>query len=274
MILETIRALYGELTRSQRQIADYLLESYHQAVFMTASRLAEELSMNEATVIRFAQRLGYAGYPDMIDDLEEIVQRELAAESAGGAPTLMLATLDKEIQNLQRFARHIPPETASRIMDLVAEKRRLYILGHGLAHPLASIFALSLQTLGIDAHSPPTDAATLATICSDFDSQCAVVAISARGDNPQLAKTLELANKAQAGTLALSDSPTSLCAQTAQFALSYFGSSGAPLPSLAPLALLIEALVQSLTKRDAEGWEARRSRAAQAHDFITTPKER
>ena len=77
MILEKIRQIYPQLTKSQSRLADFIAASYQEAAFMTASRLARRVGVNEATVIRFAQRLDYAGYPDLIQDIQAIVQEEL-----------------------------------------------------------------------------------------------------------------------------------------------------------------------------------------------------
>lgn len=77
MILETIRRVYPELTRSQQLLSDFVAHSYREAAFMTASDLAQRLNLNEATVIRFAQRLGYSGYPELVTALRELVQQEL-----------------------------------------------------------------------------------------------------------------------------------------------------------------------------------------------------
>ena len=93
MVLEKIRQLYPELTKSQRRLADFVAVSYREAAFMTASRLARKLGVNEATVIRFAQRLGYSGYPEFVQDVRAVVQDELGAKSLTMEETAISAAL-------------------------------------------------------------------------------------------------------------------------------------------------------------------------------------
>jgi DNA-binding MurR/RpiR family transcriptional regulator len=53
------------MSKSFARLADFLLDSYVEASFMTASELAQELNLDAATVVRFSQQLGYSGYPKL-----------------------------------------------------------------------------------------------------------------------------------------------------------------------------------------------------------------
>ena len=53
------------LSKGHRKIAQYIVEHYDKAVFMTASRLGESVGVSESTVVRFASAMGYEGYPQL-----------------------------------------------------------------------------------------------------------------------------------------------------------------------------------------------------------------
>ena len=114
MILERIRQHYEELTRSQRRIADFVASSYHEAAFMTASLIAQRMGLNEATVVRFAQRLGYSGYPGMSIEIQDLVQRELGADTEVASPTEgdPISTLVAEVYG-QKIAPRSPETVAA-----------------------------------------------------------------------------------------------------------------------------------------------------------------
>ena len=138
VLLETVRRLYPELTRSQRKLADFIAASYREAAFMTAARLAAYLSLNEATVIRFAQRLGYAGYPDLIRDVRLLVHEELETPAPGDAQkprASMHEYLNAQVHNAQRFVSHIPAEAADQAVQAVLAAQRIYVVGQGLRGP-------------------------------------------------------------------------------------------------------------------------------------------
>ena len=77
-----LKRLENELesySKRQRLIAEYILENYDKAAYMTASRLAVATQASESTVVRFAAELGYDGYPAMQRDLQNIIKNKLTA---------------------------------------------------------------------------------------------------------------------------------------------------------------------------------------------------
>ena len=79
MFHERIAQHYARLGRNQKRIADFLTQEYREAAFMNGSALSQRLDVDPATVTRFAQRLGYTGYPDLQREVQELVKEELKA---------------------------------------------------------------------------------------------------------------------------------------------------------------------------------------------------
>ncbi len=77
MFRERIAEQYDRLGRNQKKIADFLTQEYREAAFMNGSVLSAHLGVDPATVTRFAQRLGYTGYPDLLSEIQELVKKEL-----------------------------------------------------------------------------------------------------------------------------------------------------------------------------------------------------
>src|SRR4030065_2632181 len=65
------------MSKSFAKLADFLLDSYIEASFMTASELAHVLNLDAATVVRFSQHLGYKGYPELLREIRDKVRRNL-----------------------------------------------------------------------------------------------------------------------------------------------------------------------------------------------------
>ena len=79
-----LRASYPTLSRSYRSVADYIMINQFDVAFMTATQLAAAVKVNTTTVVRFAQVLGYAGYPDMLEAIRQRVRAEVHAAPWGG----------------------------------------------------------------------------------------------------------------------------------------------------------------------------------------------
>ena len=50
-------------SKGHKRIANYILDHYDKAAFMTAQKLGKTVGISESTVVRFASMLGYVGYP-------------------------------------------------------------------------------------------------------------------------------------------------------------------------------------------------------------------
>ena len=68
---------YGSLSKGQRLLAAYITDHYDKAAFLTAAKLGEAVGVSESTVVRFAANLGYKGYPQFQNALQDMVKGKL-----------------------------------------------------------------------------------------------------------------------------------------------------------------------------------------------------
>ena len=78
-VLQTIRSGMDTFSKGQKRIANYILENYDKAAFMTANKLGQTAQVSESTVVRFAAELGFDGYPAMQKALQEIIRGKLTS---------------------------------------------------------------------------------------------------------------------------------------------------------------------------------------------------
>ena len=60
-LLDRVNEAFGSLSKRQKLIAEYIINHYDKAAYMTASRLGETVGVSESTVVRFAVEIGYEG---------------------------------------------------------------------------------------------------------------------------------------------------------------------------------------------------------------------
>lgn len=68
-----IRQLYPTLAQNDRKLADFLLTNPEQARHLSSQKLAQETGVSQSAVVKFAQKLGYKGFPALKQALSEIV---------------------------------------------------------------------------------------------------------------------------------------------------------------------------------------------------------
>ena len=76
-LMTKINENYGKMSKGQKLLANYIIDNYDKAVFLTAAKLGEFLGISESTVVRFATFIGYKGYPEFQQALEEMVRIKL-----------------------------------------------------------------------------------------------------------------------------------------------------------------------------------------------------
>ncbi|NLG27903.1 MAG: MurR/RpiR family transcriptional regulator [Chloroflexi bacterium] len=278
-LLQRLRALYPELTKSQKRLADYILGSYQQAAFMTATQLARQLQLNEATVVRFAQRLGYRGYPPLVADVRALVRTELEGHEGAEAQQLQagaafFGVLRAQVDALQRAGTRLAPHLVREALSLLRSARHVYVVGQGLSSSLAQLLAELLRFLGYATTDAAADTLSLAMHLADVDENCVLVAVAAGPPSEETANALRYAREKGARTLAFTWSLTSPVAQAADLALPCGAVEVSPLTSVGVMAGLIDSVVQTLAADDVEGVQMRMERYIQARDYMLARKRR
>ncbi len=131
--LERIRREYSHLTKSQQRLADFITGSYLDVAFLSSTELATQLEVDPGTVTRFAQRLGYDGFPELIDDVQDLVKRELRDiwEPPAEEPTianLFRQSIDNSRRNLEEIIICNPAERIEQIVAILEAAQRIFIL--------------------------------------------------------------------------------------------------------------------------------------------------
>lgn len=70
---QQIRNAYEHLTNIQRTIADYFLEHLDTIPFKRLEELADLIGVSTTSVIRFTRSIGYQGYGDMQQELQQSI---------------------------------------------------------------------------------------------------------------------------------------------------------------------------------------------------------
>ncbi len=277
MILEKIRQLYPQFTKSQKKLADFIATHYQEAAFMTASELAHRLRLNEATVIRFAQRLDYSGYPELSASIQEIIKKELLARGqpleAASTEDPFLRILANEDENLRRAVGHLALDLASEVLTALQEARKVYLLGQGVAAHLAGIFTWGLRAQGHVAELVSGDALNLAVALSDLGDEEVVIGFCVDEAGLEIANALKLAKQNGSRTVAFAHSSVSPVAQAADLALICPADGLFAFPSVTALAALIDAFLQLLATQDAERSLKGRERVRSAHQVLMNTQD-
>ena len=148
------------LSPTHGKIARHLAESYRIAASQTAAQVAAAIGTSEATVIRFALRLGYEGYPALRrhlyrmvhEDLTsiELLHRPLPQRGTRGGRDTLTRVVQTEIKHLQTVVADLSREEFSRLVKSVCDAPRVYVVGHRAAAALATFLGYTLAKVHPD----------------------------------------------------------------------------------------------------------------------------
>jgi DNA-binding MurR/RpiR family transcriptional regulator len=187
-----IRAGRDQMSAIERRIADFILDNSHLLRDYSSQQLADALRISQSSVVKFSQKLGFKGYPDLKFSVGEDFARGDGGDEAGTArgpqtPHSALAeALWQAKSQAERETRLInPPESLDAIAAAVGGAGKVFIIGLGADGIPARAFALALSTLGIlSVHH--FDSALMASAASAARRGDVMIVFSEHGRQPAL----------------------------------------------------------------------------------------
>lgn len=259
-LLAKIRNEASGFSKGQKKIAVFLTEHYDKAAFMTASRLGRTVGVSESTVVRFAARVGFEGYPQLQKKLQEIIRNRLTAvqrmdiidNALGNADVLSkVMTLDSE--NIHRTLEEMNQEAFSLAVKSIIEAKAIYILGIRSSSTLSNFLSFYFNQMFPNVHSVNSDS-TSETFeqMMRIGTQDVFIGFSFPRYSQRTLKAASYAKKKGATVIAITDSTTSPLAETSDIVLLARSEMASFVDSLvAPLSLtnaLIVAIGQQRRK--------------------------
>jgi DNA-binding MurR/RpiR family transcriptional regulator len=260
---EYITERFDEFSRSQKDVARYIVDHLDEAAFQTAEELARRANTSSSTVVRFSQALGFEGYPELQQAaIEEY--RSRAPEGGNGGGQLFdfdhsefEASLAADHSNIEDTVRTLTREQVESAVRALANARRVVLVGVDQMAFFASYLRHLLALLDIRAEVVASARQDSINRLARVDEDTLVVAFSAGRAHPLVTRAMKLARHRRAPTLAISDATLSEVGEHAEHTL-YFSSDG-PSYTRSNTALLsvVQALAYGVYARDKAAFKDR-----------------
>ena len=213
-IVSRINEKYSGMSKGHKAIAAYILDHYDQAVFMTAAKLGEALSISESTVVRFASGLGYGGYPQMQEALAAWVKGKLNAVGANGCPLCGQRSVgSSDFRPVLRYRKirhtidHLDPAAFETAVDLILNARTVYVLGIRSCEPLAGFLSFYLNMIrGSIVQLRTTSVSEVFEQMIRINEEDCIIGISFPRYSMRTLKAMEFANDRNAKVITITDS--------------------------------------------------------------------
>jgi len=146
---------YETFSNQQKKIADYIMTNINDVIYFPTSRIVAATGVSQATIVRFAQRLGYKRFHDFRDSLFAYYRDYLSPagrmkhsiEGLEENPPSYESITRKEIAYLENSIKSISNEVYREALRAISSAETVYIFGIGPDEHLACYLSFRLRRL-------------------------------------------------------------------------------------------------------------------------------
>ncbi len=143
-ILTIIKNEVNSFSKRQKMLAEYILNNYDKASYMTATQLGKITGVSESTVVRFATVLGFEGYQQLQKSLKEatiarlnsLQRMEIASKRMG--ENILDSVLKTDVKNILSTLSEIDKQQFDLAIKSILDAKNIYITGVRSASAIAS----------------------------------------------------------------------------------------------------------------------------------------
>ena len=153
-LMRTIQIKFQRLSKGQKLIAEYILKHYDKAAFMTAAKLGTSVGVSESTVVRFANELGFSGYPKLQKALQELIKHKLTtvqrielSNDYISEETALKGVLKSDMENIRSTLEKINHKTFEEVVNSIFESKKIYVIGLRSSTALADFLGFYLNLI-------------------------------------------------------------------------------------------------------------------------------
>jgi DNA-binding MurR/RpiR family transcriptional regulator len=261
-----IRARFDDFSRSQKDVAQYIVDHLDEAAFQTAEELARRANTSSSTVVRFSQALGFEGFPELQHAARDEYRRRREDAPNGVASAAPLFSLDHtefeaalaaDHVNVEDTAHKLSRSDAEAAIDAIVSAEKVLIAGTDQMAFFASYLRHLLMLLDLRAEIVASPSQEALGRLSRIDERTLVIGLSAGRPHPLITRTMKLARHRKAPTLAITDATLSEVARLARIRLYYSSNTPAFVRSHTALLSLIQSLAYGVYARDAQQYDGR-----------------
>jgi DNA-binding MurR/RpiR family transcriptional regulator len=263
-----ISSRFDEFSRSQKDVAQYVVDHLDEVAFHTAEELARRANTSSSTVVRFSQALGFEGFPELQEAAREEYRHvhRRVDPTAGVEPVAPLFSLDQtpfeqvvaaDHVNLEETARRVSRSEVEGAIEALAAAERILIAGTDQMAFFASYLRHLLMLLDVRAEIAASPSQEALSRLGRIDEGTLVIGLSAGRPHPLVVRAMKIARHRRAHTVAIVDATLSEVAKLSERTLYYSSNSPAFVRSHAGLLSILQALAYGLYARDAAQYDDR-----------------
>lgn len=252
-LIKNIQNNFASLSKGHKLIAEYIINNYDKAAFMTAAVLGNTVDVSESTVVRFANNLGYNGYKDLQRELQELIKNKLTtvqrltmSNEYSNKESSLKRAMEKDMENIEKTINEVGHETLQEAIDLILNANNVYILGLRSSSFLAGYLGFYLNFILKEVKVVTSGPNDVFEQLLKADSQDVIIGISYPRYSKRTLEALDFCREKGCKIISITDSLISPAAKYSNISLIASSDMLSFVDSLVAPMSLINALIISL----------------------------
>ena len=157
-IREKIQSKYDSLPLNQRKVADFVIDNFDNIPFVDVHEVSKQVGVSVASVVRFAQSIGFTGFSQLRDAISESLKKHLKKneifpliDKSKLENDILSSVANMDVKNINDTLTNIDRETFNKVINVILQSNRVYTAGLGISYLLAEILAYQLTQVGVDS---------------------------------------------------------------------------------------------------------------------------
>lgn len=203
-----IKLLYDSMGKAEKRIADWIFENPQRIISLSIIELAEECKCGEATIVRFAKRLGLNGFQEL--------KFSLASENGGSRASTHITAKDSAFEiyekvcndiylSLEKTKKSLKEDSISEAAKKICKANKIVIFGLGNSSSIAIDASHKFMRSGLNAIAY-TDNHMQVIAASHLSENDIAIGISHSGSSKDIVEALKIAKEHNALTIAITNS--------------------------------------------------------------------
>lgn len=202
-----IKLLYDKMGKAEKHIADWILDNPGEIISLSIVELAEKCGCGEATIVRFAKRLGFSGYQElkfMLGNQNGKKQVSTHITADDDAYTIYDKVCNDIYLSLEKTKSSLDKKSLSLAADKICNAKKIVIFGLGNSASVATDLSHKLLRAGLNAIAYSDNHMQMIG-ASHLNEGDVAIGISHSGSSKDIVEALKIARENGATTIAITN---------------------------------------------------------------------
>jgi len=248
------------MSKRYLKLAEYMLEHFEEITFITSAKLGKKAGVSEATVIRFAQFLGYTGFKNLKENLQQEIKRKITPKIKMKETIERIKNKEDVFHNLLSIDKSILSEVhhncSEKSIDTAVrhlmKARIIYIIGLGISRAVVDFLEFRLNRLGYSVIVITDGGEEVIDKLMGISNKDVIIGIGFFRPHKELIVALEIVKQKEVPIIVITDSEFSPIATDANVILNAKRGPAELMTSLVAPMSVANILIMTLAMEDKE----------------------